>query len=193
MRVKAAVLMDPICFLLHLPDVCYNFVSNFRPTTSFERVAERRGLTSELQTRRKPASASEHMLHYFSSQDMMISHTLARRFFWSEYNLWREDVGDLPLTVTLSGQDIIVPTEAVWNYLTDSSPKTRASPSLDGNSDEDTFEFEKDSLNVVWFEKFNHAGLFNSKGARRALAKAVMGYCEQSPDTIANGRSYGTI
>ncbi len=26
-RVRAAVLMDPICFLLHLPDVAYNFVS----------------------------------------------------------------------------------------------------------------------------------------------------------------------
>lgn len=26
-QVKAAVLMDPICFLLHLPDVAYNFVS----------------------------------------------------------------------------------------------------------------------------------------------------------------------
>lgn len=25
--VRAAVLMDPICFLLHLPDVAYNFVS----------------------------------------------------------------------------------------------------------------------------------------------------------------------
>ena len=25
-RIKASVLMDPICFALHLPDVCYNFV-----------------------------------------------------------------------------------------------------------------------------------------------------------------------
>ncbi|KAH9840475.1 hypothetical protein Tdes44962_MAKER01675 [Teratosphaeria destructans] len=86
-RVKAAVLMDPICFLLHLPDVCYNF-------------------------------ANEHMLHYFSSQDAMISHTLARRFFWSEYILWKEDIAGLPMTVTLSGQDLIVPTRAVWTYLT---------------------------------------------------------------------------
>lgn len=25
-RIEATVLMDPICFMLHLPDVAYNFV-----------------------------------------------------------------------------------------------------------------------------------------------------------------------
>lgn len=129
-------------------------------------------LTKGKQTRREPSSASEHMLHYFSSQDMMISHTLARRFFWSEYTLWKEDLEGLPLTVTLSGRDIVVPAEAVWNYLTDSmSDDARSKPG-------GTSEWQRDAWRVLWFDDLNHAGLLNSKGARRGVVQLVRQYCE---------------
>ncbi|KAK3702119.1 hypothetical protein LTR37_015094 [Vermiconidia calcicola] len=144
--VKSALLMDPICFMLHMPDVAYNF------------------------TRRKPSEANEHMLHYFSSTDMMISHTIARRFFWSELVLFKEDLPpNMPLTVTLSGQDLIVPTAAVWAYLTDDSPR---------QVDHEDCEWENDQLKVYWFEKFDHAGLFASKGARRGIAQVARRHCE---------------
>lgn len=100
----------------------------------------------------------------------MISHTIARRFFWSELVLFKDDLPpDMPLTVTLSGQDLIVPTAAVWAYLTDDTPR---------QLDHDDCEWENYQLKVYWFEKFDHAGLFASKGARRGIAQVARRHCE---------------
>ncbi|KAK5164396.1 uncharacterized protein LTR77_010092 [Saxophila tyrrhenica] len=150
-RIKATVLMDPICFMLHLPDVAYNF------------------------TRRLPQQANEHMLYYFASQDMMVSHTLARRFFWNRLVLFKDDLpSDMPLTVTLSGQDLIVPTREVWEYLTgEPAPVVKDS------------EWEEGQMRVHWFEKLDHAGVFANKGIRRGLAKEVR---ELSGARESNGR-----
>lgn len=50
---------------------------------------------------------------------MMISHTLPCRFFWNQLILFKEDLPPgMPLTMTLSGRDLIVPTQEVWKYLT---------------------------------------------------------------------------
>ncbi len=87
------LLVDPVCFLLHLPDVAYNF------------------------TCRSPIRANEHQLYYFASMDMGVAHTLSRRFFWSENILWRHDLGNRRVSVVLSGKDLIVDTEAVGQYL----------------------------------------------------------------------------
>ena len=81
----------------------------------------------------------------------------------------------MPLTVTLSGKDIIVPTQAVWNYLTGSSHATDIQRSPDG----DISETHKGPLTVLRFEKFNHADLFASKSATRRLAKVVRDYSAQ--------------
>ena len=168
-RVKAAVMIDPICFLLHLPDVAYNF------------------------TRRKPNKASEAMLYYFSSQDMMISHTLARRFFWSEYILWKEDIVDLRMTVTLSGRDIIVPTKAVWDYLTDSRSnldQCSSTVALEQQHEGDATEWSDEIRNVTWFRNFNHADLFATKAARRGVAELIRRYCEH-PSVVSRPKSQG--
>jgi pimeloyl-ACP methyl ester carboxylesterase len=92
--VGPVVLMDPVSMLLHLPDVAYNF------------------------TRRPPQHANEHQLYYFASMDMSVAHTLSRHFFWSENVLWKEDLEGRNVTVSLSGCDLIVNTDAVARYLT---------------------------------------------------------------------------
>jgi pimeloyl-ACP methyl ester carboxylesterase len=92
-KIGPMILMDPVSILLHLPDVAYNF------------------------TRRNPQRANEHQLYYFSSRDMCISHTLSRRFFWSENILWKEDLAGRNVTVSLSGRDLIVNTETVGRYI----------------------------------------------------------------------------
>jgi pimeloyl-ACP methyl ester carboxylesterase len=98
------VFVDPVSFLLHLPDAAYNF------------------------TARRPVRANEHQLWYFGSKDIGVAHYLARRFFWSQNIVWKEDLGVVEengeegrdVTVVLSGRDLIVDTEAVRQYLTDS-------------------------------------------------------------------------
>ncbi|KAF2998469.1 hypothetical protein E8E13_002186 [Curvularia kusanoi] len=67
-KIGPCLLIDPIPFLLHLPDVAYNF------------------------TARRPQHANEHQLWYFASTDMMVAHTLARGFFWAANVLWKEDL-----------------------------------------------------------------------------------------------------
>ncbi|KAF1817174.1 hypothetical protein P152DRAFT_453772 [Eremomyces bilateralis CBS 781.70] len=92
-RVGPMLLIDPVVFLLHLPDVAYNVVV------------------------RKPTLTNEYVLYYFAAKDMGVAHTLHRRFFWTENILWTEDVAGMDVTVSLAGEDIIVNAPAVGKYL----------------------------------------------------------------------------
>jgi pimeloyl-ACP methyl ester carboxylesterase len=93
------VLIDPITFLLHHPDVAHNF------------------------TARKPIRANEHQLTYFARMDTGVAHTLGRRFFWTENIIWVEELGlGAPngvrgVTIVMGGQDLIVNTQTVIKYL----------------------------------------------------------------------------
>lgn len=93
--IDSILLIDPVTFLLHHPDVAYNFTS------------------------RKPKRANEYQLYYFGSMDMGVAHTLSRTFFWSENILWKHDISGRRVTVVLSAKDLIVDTEAVGRYLTE--------------------------------------------------------------------------
>lgn len=99
-QIGPVVLIDPISILLHLPDVAYNF------------------------TRRKPQRANEYQLYYFASMDTGVSHSLSRCFFWSQNVLWKQDIGERAITVSLAERDLIVNTEAVRKYLTNYGEET---------------------------------------------------------------------
>ncbi|ERF69032.1 hypothetical protein EPUS_08382 [Endocarpon pusillum Z07020] len=101
-QIGPVVLIDPISILLHLLDVAYNF------------------------THRKPQRANEHQLYYFGSMDMGVSHSLSRCFFWSENVLWKQDIGERAITVSLAERDLIVNTKAVRNYLATYDEETAA-------------------------------------------------------------------
>ncbi|KAG9249074.1 hypothetical protein BJ878DRAFT_150702 [Calycina marina] len=94
-QIGPVVLIDPVSIMLHLPDVAYNF------------------------TRRQPVHANEFQLYYFASMDSGVAHTLARHFFWNENILWKKDLIFHKTTVSLGGQDLIVNTEAVGQYLSE--------------------------------------------------------------------------
>ena len=105
--ISNVVLIDLVSFLLHLPDVAYNFAV------------------------RQPVHANEHLLWYFGSKDIGVAHTLARRFFWSENIIWKEELGlevekrdeGRKVTVVLGGKDILVDTNTVGCYLRGASFK----------------------------------------------------------------------
>ncbi|KKY15260.1 putative transcription initiation protein spt5 [Diplodia seriata] len=109
-KIASILLIDPVTFLLHLPDVACNFII------------------------RKPQHANEHQLAYFASQDMGVAHTLSRCFFWSENIMWKEDLAGRDVTVSLSGRDLIVDTATVRVYLAGEGKwkdKTRNANDLD--------------------------------------------------------------
>jgi pimeloyl-ACP methyl ester carboxylesterase len=187
------VLIDPVCILLHLPDVAYNF------------------------TRRKPQRANEHQLHYFASTDICVSHTLSRHFFWYENILWKEDLEGRNVTVSLAGNDLIVDTESVGRYLTTGNapwtlsvaPSTllidvedvsrgrvdrkalNSHASQVGSETDEEADMEVDAwkewpwkgkgIDVLWFEKQDHAQVFDKPATRRPLLRAAKSYCKEGP------------
>lgn len=91
--VSAATFIDPVCFLLIKPDVCYNFMY------------------------RQPETATQLLLHYFVARELFIAHSLSRNFFWYQNLLWPEELS-VPSLVVLCGEDSIVPAHSVRRYLT---------------------------------------------------------------------------
>ncbi|CAE8642512.1 unnamed protein product [Polarella glacialis] len=92
--VSAMTFMDPVCFLLVKPDVCYNFMY------------------------RKPNSPTQLLINYFLAKELYIAHSLSRNFFWHQNQLWPEELPPGPTLVVLSGRDSIVPAHSVRRYLT---------------------------------------------------------------------------
>ena len=82
------------------------------------------------------------------------------------------------MSVMLSGKDLIVNTPAVARYLTQGQ-EARDASETDGEED----EWRKDrrwtgrGIEVLWFEKLDHAQVFDSKRDRRRLVNVVRAYC----------------
>merc|ERR1711920_481510 len=92
--VQMATFIDPVCFLLVKPDVCYNFVY------------------------RRPQTPLHLLINYFAARELFIANSLSRNFFWFENVLWPEQLGAKPSLVVLSGCDAIVPAHSIRRYLT---------------------------------------------------------------------------
>jgi pimeloyl-ACP methyl ester carboxylesterase len=99
--ISSTLFIDPIPFLLHLPDVAFNFVY------------------------RKPRTANEWELWYFASRDADISRALSRHFFWAENVLWKEELDGRRVAVVLCGADQIVHAQEVRKYLTGEQEMSR--------------------------------------------------------------------
>lgn len=165
-RISSTVLIDPVSILLHLPDVAYNF------------------------TRRKPQYANEHLLYYFASRDMAVSHTLHRHFFWSENALWKHDIEDRNVTVCLARHDLIVNTAAVGRYLS-APPRLRVLAPGESRSKKEEADNEAallgveewksrpwtgKGIDIIWFEDLDHAQVFHHKKERIQVVDKVQRY-----------------
>ncbi|KAH7341169.1 hypothetical protein BKA66DRAFT_448342 [Pyrenochaeta sp. MPI-SDFR-AT-0127] len=148
-KIGPILFIDPVSFLLHLPDVAYNFIC------------------------RKPTRANEHQLHYFASKDMGVSHTLFRRFFWSENILWKEDIQNRRVTVVLSGKDLIVDTEVVKAYLIDNKNVRRE------NEGWKEGPWKGKGLDVLWFAELDHGQVFDKNETRAWLVGITERYCDK--------------
>jgi pimeloyl-ACP methyl ester carboxylesterase len=139
-RIGPMLFVDPVVFLLHLPDVARNFLA------------------------RLPSGTMEHVIWYFSGKDPLVRHTLQRRLFWMENVLWKEELRNRDVTVALGGKDAVVDSPTVRKYLL-GSREWGGNESWTGNG-----------LDVVWFEGFNHAEMFDWKTSYRMLAEILREY-----------------
>ncbi|KAG7444645.1 uncharacterized protein BT62DRAFT_951638 [Guyanagaster necrorhizus] len=136
-KITAYCFIDPIPFLLHLPDITYNFLY------------------------RTPKDANEWLLWYFASRDADVGRTLARHFFWAENVMWKEDLEGENAAVVLSGEDQIVPTRKVWEYLTD-QPHGR-----------ERWVKEDGKLEVLYFDGADHATVFAKRTSRTGMTEVL--------------------
>jgi pimeloyl-ACP methyl ester carboxylesterase len=152
------VFIDPVSFLLHLPDVAYNFIA------------------------RRPARANEYQLWYFGSKDLGVAHTLARRFSWIDNIIWKEDLGikaeqdqqdGRNVTVVLSGKDLIVDTETVGQYLMGSS---KGQTSDKAARPWKSRPWIGHGLELLWFEQLDHAQVFDFENTRRPVIRTISAY-----------------
>lgn len=166
-RIGPMILIDPIPFLLHLPDTCYNF------------------------TRRQPRTASEIFLYYFASMDMCTAHTLGRRFFWNEVILWKEDMlnSDRRVTVILSERDIIFDSATVGAYLTNGRTP-------EGSNNSEIWQqrwWSGGELDVLWFKDIDHGEILNDPDDRKILVDIALNYCRGESAPVARRRSIDGI
>ena len=107
-----------------------------------------------------------------ASKDLGVAHTLARHFFWSENILWKDELGDRPVTAVLGGRDLIVDTESVGAYLSGADDASRAI----GEWKEQ--ELTGLGLEVVFFPEIDHAQVFEKRGRMMELVEIVKRYTD---------------
>ncbi|KAH7118145.1 hypothetical protein B0J13DRAFT_532965 [Dactylonectria estremocensis] len=120
---------------------------------------------------RKPTQANEHLLSYFGSKDMGVSHTLFRRFFWADNILWKEDIQGHRVTVVLASSDIVVNTKAIGAYLTGADDWI-----LETSHWEDGI-WKGNGLDVLWFQDLDHGQVFDTRRMRGRLVNIVRRFC----------------
>jgi len=128
-----------------------------------------------------------------------VAHSLARRFFWSQNIVWKEDLGvegengeeGRNVTVVLSGRDLIVDTEAMRQYLTASfseglisngntvymtNRNRKARTTKIGREDTGAWtggRWSGSGLEVLWFEHLDHAQVFDYEKTRKSIVQAI--------------------
>ncbi|KAI0410128.1 hypothetical protein F4802DRAFT_15583 [Xylaria palmicola] len=186
-RIRSIVLVDPVCILLHLPDVAYNF------------------------TRRKPRRANEYLLWYFASMDLGVAHCLGRHLFWKDIIAWKEDLvqiagvpsadgsmnstarpgemGVRKVVVCLAERDLIVDTPTVRQYLLNDGDWMSADHVLESGDYVGTRQpsvrgqgkcFEQNGIEVNWFSGLDHAQVFDSKETSAGVAAVTRRACKRS-------------
>ena len=100
--VSSVCLVDPVCFLLIMPDILSNFLVN-PPRSPWQH-----GIA---------AYARDLIRIVFCSREESISHAFCRDFYWHQYTLWFDQLPRRS-TVVLSAEDEIVPSAALRRYLT---------------------------------------------------------------------------
>ena len=153
------LLIDPVVFLLHLPDVVYNFM------------------------RRPPRHANEWMHYYFANTDLDVAHTLARRFFWTENILWKEEMSGKRVTAVLAEKDIIVDTNEVGRYLTRDEDVTALMDKRDDGWKEKEWTGGT-GLEILWLENCDHAQEFYKPRERRKLVEVLLEYCKNTDEAL---------
>ncbi|GIL48004.1 hypothetical protein Vafri_4723 [Volvox africanus] len=96
-RMQSLALLDPVCFGMFMPHLLANFIYRQPRTTSLE-------------------IWIKDMLFKFVSRDLHCAAALCRRFYWSDVNLWPQDIPGRTL-VAIGGQDQLIHVDEVLDFI----------------------------------------------------------------------------
>ncbi|CAI5514034.1 unnamed protein product [Closterium sp. Naga37s-1] len=97
--VSAMGFVDPACFLLCLPKVLFNFIYKVPGSPSIG------------------DTIAEAVRWFLCGRELQVARALCRGFNWHSYQVWADDIPVHRSVVMLAGQDQIVPSEHIRNYL----------------------------------------------------------------------------
>lgn len=155
---SALVFLDPITFLLLLPDIAYNFIY------------------------RVPRRANEWLMYWFVSTEGGISWSLGRHFWWFQNVLWRDDLVDFvqsgknkQVMILVSGEDVITPGKLIFDYLADDSTRAKA------RSTDETRLSQSPTKETPWhllyYRHLDHAQCLLLPHARQEIVTTCAAFC----------------
>ncbi|GJP40015.1 hypothetical protein CLOM_g24314 [Closterium sp. NIES-68] len=99
--VSAMGFVDPACFLLCLPKVLFNFIYKSPGSPSIG------------------DTVAEAVRWFLCGRELQVARALCRGFNWHAYQVWADDIPVHRSVVMLAGEDQIVPSQHIRNYLAD--------------------------------------------------------------------------
>jgi len=163
--IAGLIFLDPIVFLLHLPAVAHNFLY------------------------RVPSRANEWLIHSFVSREAGIAWSLCRHFFWFQGVTWKEEIDTTILSPTepwrgrtivmLAGEDLIVPVDDVWDYLTEGIPIVRTQKGKTTKSDMCKQVAVKNGVEVVRYPFLDHGAMIFKESVQWDLCEKIRDLCSK--------------
>ena len=101
--------------------------------------------------------------------------------------MWKRDVMDRRVTVTLNGRDLISNTPAVGRYLMQNQELRVVDEGDPSDVEWMNRQWTGEGIEVLWFEKLDHAQVFDSKSDRRKLVDVVRAYSIMGKEEVENG------
>mmetsp|Transcript_2165 Transcript_2165/g.3193 ORF Transcript_2165/g.3193 Transcript_2165/m.3193 type:complete len:483 (-) Transcript_2165:147-1595(-) len=144
--VAQAVFLDPVCFLLFLPDVAFNTLY------------------------RVPRSFSEWLVAVGVAKEPTVAHFLRRHFWWYQNFIQLDDL-QCPSIAVLAELDQLAPVDAVHHYISTSRQNQllEEAPATRGV----TFPLEVKHHEVMWWPGFIHGSVLVEWAAQTTILKTM--------------------
>lgn len=155
--VDRMVFLDPVCFLLHEPDIAYNFMY------------------------REPQTSLELLLWWYASKELYISWTLSRCFFWFHGALFLEDLPEnIKVDIVLGADDVIVKSSNVRDYIMKISQEIHSSSTDSLSSGKATYSGTlhdndlRTDIRIFYFFRKNHAQFLFDKEMETEIVGIIL-------------------
>lgn len=145
-EVKQAVLLDPVCILLCLPNTPFNFLYRL-PHDPPSHLPKAPSIFTAAGIKKR---VLDYGLHYVVSRELTIANAMRRQFWWHKKILHAEEI-HCPIVVGLASDDILLSAPAIRKYLQDNCT----------------------DLEIIWWQDFSHGEILTSLPCQHNLDQTI--------------------